>query len=79
MVVPNFYVLIVYFYSLQEWPEHKVLLFIKNFSLARFSRNKLWSEQSGILHIGSSLFSIFYKVTFMKTNAVQILLWVVEK
>ena len=48
-------------------------------SLVHFTRNNLWSEQSGTLHIASLLFPIFHKVTSMKKNVAQILLKNVEK
>ena len=51
---------ILYCCSSQEQSEHKVLLFIKQISLTHFTRNNLWSEQSGTLQIVSSLFSIFH-------------------
>ena len=41
-----FCILIVGCCSSREQPKYKVLLFIKNFSSAHFTRNNLWSKQS---------------------------------
>ena len=40
-------------------------MFITNSSLAHFTRNNLWSKQSGTFHVAYWLFSIFRKVTSM--------------
>ena len=60
---PQSTLLIACCFSSQEQPDNQVLLFSKKFSSAHFTRNKLWSKQSGTLHIAPS-FSIFHKLGF---------------
>ena len=72
MIVPNFLYTTSMLLLVTRTIRTQSLLFIKNFSSAHFTRNNLWSKQSGTLHIASSLFSIFHKVISMKKNDDQV-------